>query len=63
MTESNLPRDLAMLSDFVNTQDESFRDLFQYATVMLLVEDGKAESIERKQTAGPRVDHSTDGHS
>lgn len=36
----------------IDRQPASVRELFQYALVMLMVEDGKAEIIETKEVEG-----------
>ncbi len=48
MTESDLPPDLAMLARVVDRQSPAARELIHYALVLLLIEDGKAEIVERR---------------
>ncbi len=48
MTASDLPPDLAMLARVVDRQSSAARELFHYALVLLLVEDGKAEIVKRR---------------
>ena len=48
MTQTDLPPDLAMLARIVDGQPPNVRELFHYALVMLLVEDGKAQIIEQR---------------
>jgi len=45
--ESSLPPELAMLARAVDGQSPAVRELFQYALVMLMVEDGSVTMIER----------------
>jgi hypothetical protein len=48
MTEQqSLPPALQSLAHLLDAQPEDVRELFQYALVMLMVEDGKAEITER----------------
>jgi hypothetical protein len=49
MTASDLPPDLAMLARVVDRQSPATRELFQYALVLMLIEDGKAEIVERRR--------------
>ncbi len=44
----NLPPELEMFSHIVDGQPPAVRELFHYALVTLLVENGKAEITERK---------------
>jgi hypothetical protein len=48
MTASDLPQDLGKLACVVDLQSPAARELFHYALVLLLVEDGKAEIIVRR---------------
>lgn len=48
----NLPKELQDLAEMIDRQPASVRELFQYALVMLMVEDGKAEIIETKEVEG-----------
>jgi hypothetical protein len=52
MTAPDLPPDLAMLTHIVARQSPTARELFHYALVLLLIEDGKAEIIERQTVDG-----------
>jgi hypothetical protein len=45
--ENNFPPDLEMLSHMIDGQSPQVRELFHYALVMLMVENGKAEITER----------------
>ena len=47
-TLGSLPPSLGLLSSIVNAQPPQVRELFQYALVQLLLENGKGEIIERK---------------
>ncbi len=47
MPESDLPTELQMLSRIVDGQPPPVRELFHYEVTTLLVEDRKAESVER----------------
>ncbi len=49
---TNLPPDLAMFSRMVEGHPPDVRELFHYALVMLLVEDGKASIVERSMIDG-----------
>ncbi len=46
--DPNLTPDLALLARLIDTQLPEVRESFQYALVMLLIEDRKAEIIERR---------------
>lgn len=46
--DPNLTPDLALLARVMDMQSSDVRESFQYALVMLLVEDKKAEIIERR---------------
>lgn len=48
----DLPRDLQNFADALDAQTEDVRELIHYALVMLLVEDGKAEIIDRRIVDG-----------
>ncbi len=44
---SSLPPELEMFAHILDGQAPSVRELFQYALRMLMVENGKAEVVER----------------
>ena len=46
--ENDLPPNLTMLARIVDGQTPDVRELFHYALVMLLVEDGKAQIIAQR---------------
>ena len=46
--ENDLPPNLTMLARIVDGQTPDVRELFHYARVMLLVEDGKAQIIAQR---------------
>ncbi len=52
MTASSLPPDLAMLARIVDRQSPAARELFHYALVLMLIEDRKAEIVERQTVDG-----------
>lgn len=53
LTEShNLPDELQDFAEMLDKQPANVRELFHYALVMLMVEDGKAEVIERQEIDG-----------
>jgi hypothetical protein len=47
---SKLPSELALVAQLIDAQPPDVQELFQYALVMLMVQDGKAEIIEHKTT-------------
>ncbi len=49
MPEPTLPPDLALLTHIVETPPPDVQGLFQYALTMLMVEDGKAQVVERRK--------------
>jgi hypothetical protein len=50
----DLPPDLAILARVVHRQSPTAQELFHYALVILLIEDGKAEIIERRTVDAPQ---------
>jgi hypothetical protein len=48
MASSTLPPEFDILSRIADAQEPSSRELFQYALALLMVEDGKAEIVERR---------------
>ncbi len=48
MSSATLPPDLAVLAGLVDARPPEMREVFHYAVVMLLVEDGKATIVERR---------------
>ncbi len=52
MPELTLPPDLALLAHIVDAQPPDVQALFQYGMTMLLIEDGKAQIVERR-----KIDH------
>ena len=52
--ETNLPPDFEMLFRIIDGQLPQVRELFQYALVMLMVENGKARMTERHVTDDAR---------
>src|SRR5512135_156497 len=49
MTQPTLPPDLALLARVVDAEPPDVQELFQYALTMLLIEDGKAQVVERRK--------------
>ncbi len=49
---TNLPPELSALAQIVDAQPPAMQELFQYALAMLLVEDGKANIVERRTIDG-----------
>ena len=47
MQAADLPPEFEMLSRIIDAQAPNVRELFQYVLTMLLVEEGKAEIVER----------------
>jgi hypothetical protein len=45
---SSIPPELEMLSRIIDAQSPAVRELFQYALIMLMVENGKAAVIDRR---------------
>lgn len=48
MVHSKLPPEFEMLSRIADAQEPNALELFQYALAMLMVEEGKAEIVERR---------------
>ncbi len=48
MIASDLPPDLSMHTRVVDRQSPTAWELFQYALVLMLIEDGKAETVVRR---------------
>lgn len=47
-TDSSIPPELEMLSRIIDAQSPAARELFRYALIMLMVENGKAAVIDRR---------------
>jgi hypothetical protein len=47
-TSSSIPPELEMLSRIVDGQSPMVREIFQYALIMLMVENDKAEVLDRR---------------